>query len=151
MMGKQITRRGLLQGLAAFSFLVTLPLKLMARASEAFESTRVDRIYAELFGDLKIEPSSDVKLRAPEIAENGAVVPISISTNISGVQSISVVVDKNPTPLSATFQLGPSSPPEISMRVKMGQSSVIRALVQTEAQVYMASREVKVTIGGCGG
>ncbi len=150
-MRKHITRRGVLQGLAAISLLATLPLKLLARATEAFESTRVDKIYTELFGDMKIEPSDDVKLRAPEIAENGAVVPISISTNISGVESISVIVDKNPTPLSATFQLGPSSPADISMRVKMGQSSVIRALIKTEDRVYMASREVKVTIGGCGG
>ena len=118
-MQKNINRRVLLQGLAALSVLATLPLKLLARATEAFESTRVDKIYKALFGDLKIEPSSEVKLRAPEIAENGAVVPITISTSITGVQSISVVVDKNPTPLSAMFQLGPSSPPDISMRVKM--------------------------------
>jgi sulfur-oxidizing protein SoxY len=150
-MRKKLPRRGLLKGLAALTLLLAIPLKLLARATEAFESTRVDKIYATLFGDMAIEPSKDVTLKAPEIAENGAVVPISISTSITGVESISVVVDKNPTPLSATFQFGPTSPPDISMRVKMGESSMIRALVKTKDKVYMASREVKVTIGGCGG
>ncbi|MFT4712910.1 MAG: sulfur-oxidizing protein SoxY [Candidatus Azotimanducaceae bacterium] len=150
-MRKNLSRRGLLKGLTALTLLLTIPLKLMARATEAFESTRVDKIYATLFGNMEIEPSKDVTLKAPEIAENGAVVPISISTRITGVESISVVVDKNPTPLSATFQFGPTSPADISMRVKMGESSIIRALVKTKDKVYMASREVKVTIGGCGG
>lgn len=150
-MRKNLSRRGLIKGLTALTLLLAIPLKLMARATEAFESTRVDKIYASLFGDMEIVPSEEVKLKAPEIAENGAVVPISISTSIAGVESISVVIDKNPTPLSATFQLGPSSPPDISMRVKMGESSMIRALVKTNDKVYMASREVKVTIGGCGG
>lgn len=150
-MRKNLSRRALLRGLIKLTVLLAIPLKLMARATEAFESTRVDKIYSSLFGDMEIVPSEAIKLKAPEIAENGAVVPISISTNIAGVESISVVIDKNPTPLSATFQLTSSSPPDISMRVKMGESSMIRALVKTNEKVYMASREVKVTIGGCGG
>ncbi|MFT5897333.1 MAG: hypothetical protein ACI8VW_004220, partial [bacterium] len=67
-MRKNLSRRGLLKGLTALTLLLTIPLKLMARATEAFESTRVDKIYATLFGNMEIEPSKDVTLKAPEIA-----------------------------------------------------------------------------------
>ena len=98
-----------------------------------------------------MEDSDAVKLRTPDIAENGAVVPVTVSTDLPDVQSISLIVDANPNPLSASFDLTPDAMAEVSFRVKMGKSSKVRALVKTSDKVYMATNEVKVTIGGCGG
>ena len=87
----------------------------------------------------------------PEIAENGAVVPVTIKTDLEDVSSISILVDENPTPLSATFDLTPAVEANISARIKMGQSSNVRAVVKAGDKVYFTTKEVKVTIGGCGG
>jgi sulfur-oxidizing protein SoxY len=145
------SRRRLLQGMFSMLALCALPFRLLARAEKAFAAEEVDEVYKELFGDLPIVPSTDIKLKIPDIAENGAVVPVTVSTDIAGVEAIYVVIEQNPNPLSASFQLGPSSPADISVRVKMGRSSMVRALVRTADRVYMTGKEVKVTIGGCGG
>lgn len=150
-MAGQLSRRRLMQGVMSFLALSVLPMQLFARAKVAFEATEKDTVYKALFGDLPIEESSDIKMKIPAIAENGAVVPVSISTNIEGVKSIFVVIDNNPNPLSASFHMGPSSPADISVRIKMGKSSLVRAMVKTADKVYWTSQEVKVTIGGCGG
>ncbi|MBT8141001.1 MAG: thiosulfate oxidation carrier protein SoxY, partial [Gammaproteobacteria bacterium] len=92
-----------------------------------------------------------ISLKVPEIAENGAVVPVSVKTKLDNVSSISILVDENPTPLSATFELTPAVDADISARIKMGQSSNVRAVVKAGDKVYFTSKEVKVTIGGCGG
>ncbi|MBQ73920.1 MAG: thiosulfate oxidation carrier protein SoxY [Gammaproteobacteria bacterium] len=147
----QTSRRRLLQGVISLVALSSMPLKLLARAVKAFEAEELDEVYRELFGDLPVTPSDEIRLKIPDIAENGAVVPVTISTDISGVEAVYVVIDKNPNPLSASFHVGAMSPPDISLRVKMGKSSMVRALVRTEDKVYMAGKEVKVTIGGCGG
>ncbi len=146
-----ISRRYFIGGIVTLVALAALPFKLLARAAKAFEAEDIDVVYRELFGDMPIIESQDIKLKIPEIAENGAVVPVSISTSISGVEAIYVVIDENPNPLSASFQLGPSTPADISVRVKMGRSSMVRALIKTSDKVYMKGQEVKVTIGGCGG
>jgi len=146
-----ISRRRFIGGIVTLVALAALPFKLLARAAKAFEAEDIDVVYHELFGDMPIIESQDIKLKIPEIAENGAVVPVSISTSISGVEAIYVVIDENPNPLSASFQLGPSTPADISVRVKMGRSSMVRALIKTSDKVYMKGQEVKVTIGGCGG
>jgi sulfur-oxidizing protein SoxY len=87
----------------------------------------------------------------PEIAENGAVVPVTISTSLENVESISIVVDKNPRPMAATFEILPDTLPDISSRIKMGQTSDVRAVVKTDQGIYSTAKQVKVTIGGCGG
>lgn len=145
------SRRRFIGGIVTLVALAALPFKLLARAAKAFEAEDIDVVYRELFGDMPIIESQDIKLKIPEIAENGAVVPVSISTSIPGVEAIYVVIDENPNPLSASFQLGPSTPADISVRVKMGKSSMVRALIKTSDKVYMKGQEVKVTIGGCGG
>lgn len=87
----------------------------------------------------------------PEIAENGAVVPISVTSNIPKTESISVLIDKNPNTLAASFDIPAGTDPSISTRVKMGQSSDVFALVKADSKYYVAKREIKVTLGGCGG
>ena len=145
------SRRGFLRNMMTLVALTVLPFRLFARPSEAFDAEDIDVVYKSIFGDLPIVESSDIKFKIPDIAENGAVVPVSISTEIPGVQAIYVVIDENPNPLSASFQMGPRSPADISVRVKMGRSSMVRAMVKTADKVYTTGKEVKVTIGGCGG
>ncbi|HSD60989.1 MAG TPA: thiosulfate oxidation carrier protein SoxY [Burkholderiales bacterium] len=95
--------------------------------------------------------SNDILIKAPDIAENGAVVPIEITSKIPGTQSIALVADKNPFPLVATFNVENGAEGYVHVRIKMGQSSNIRAIVNAGGKTYAAVKEVKVTIGGCGG
>jgi sulfur-oxidizing protein SoxY len=95
--------------------------------------------------------SDDILIKAPDIAENGAVVPIEVSSKIPNTQSISLVADKNPFPLIASFTLPSGTEPYVSVRIKMGQTSNLRALVNAGGKYYVAMKEIKVTIGGCGG
>jgi sulfur-oxidizing protein SoxY len=93
----------------------------------------------------------DFKFKAPEIAENGAVVPLTIDARkMSGVEEMSIVVEKSSTPLSASFNIAAASG-YVSTRIKMGKSSKVTALVKANGQWFKKSQEVKVTIGGCGG
>jgi sulfur-oxidizing protein SoxY len=95
--------------------------------------------------------SSDIVLKAPDIAENGAVVPITATSNIPGTTSIAIFVEKNPTPLIADFSFSNGAEAYISTRIKMAKTSVVRVSVKAGGKNYTTSREVKVTIGGCGG
>jgi len=95
--------------------------------------------------------SKDIQITAPEIAENGAQVPVTVVSRIPNTQSISIVVDKNPFPLNSTFEFSNGAESYISTRIKMGQTSNVMALVKADGKFYSATKEVKVTIGGCGG
>ena len=97
------------------------------------------------------EASKSVMLDVPEIAENGAVVPVEITSHVPGTTAISVVIDKNPFPLTSRFSFANGGLPYVKLNVKMGQSSNIRAVAEANGKHYVAMREVKVTIGGCGG
>jgi sulfur-oxidizing protein SoxY len=104
-----------------------------------------------LLGTDQAAPSDRIALKVPEIAENGAVVPVTVSTTLENVESISIVVPNNPRPLAATFEILPGTLPDVSSRIKMGETSDVIALVKTGNGVFRTSKEVKVTIGGCGG
>lgn len=95
--------------------------------------------------------SKDISISGPEIAENGAVVPVSISSNVPNTEYMAILVEKNPTPLSASFTIPPGTIPEVSTRVKMGGTSNVHALVKADGKWLVASKEIKVTLGGCGG
>jgi sulfur-oxidizing protein SoxY len=95
--------------------------------------------------------SQSIVIKAPEIAENGAVVPVEVTSKIPNTRSISILADKNPFPLIASFDLMDGAEGFVSTRVKLGQTSQIRAIVKADGKVYSATKEVKVTIGGCGG
>ena len=90
-------------------------------------------------------------VQTPDIAENGAVVPIGVSSSLPRTESIAILVEKNPNALAAVFDLPAGTEPTVSTRVKMGQSSNIHALVKADGKYYVATKEVKVTLGGCGG
>jgi len=95
--------------------------------------------------------SSDIVIKAPDIAENGAVVPISATSNIPGTTSMAIFAEKNPAPLIASYELSNGTEPYISTRIKMAKTSLVRVSVRAGGKTYTNSREVKVTIGGCGG
>jgi sulfur-oxidizing protein SoxY len=96
-------------------------------------------------------PSKDVTIDAPEIAENGAVVPIEITSNVPGTTALVVVIDHNPFPLIARFDFKENALPFVKLNVKMGETSDVRVIAEAAGKHYVATREVKVTIGGCGG
>ena len=96
-------------------------------------------------------PSKDLVIEAPQIAENGAVVPIEITSNIPGTTSIAVLIDRNPFPLVAKFDFMEGALPYVKVNVKMGETSEVRSIAQAGGKSYMATKEIKVTVGGCGG
>lgn len=95
--------------------------------------------------------SADVQLTAPDIAENGAVVPVGVVSALAGVEAIAILIEKNPNPLAASFVLPAGTEATVQTRVKMGQTSDVYALVKVGGQFLMAKKEIKVTLGGCGG
>ncbi|WP_213772186.1 thiosulfate oxidation carrier protein SoxY [Bradyrhizobium sp. dw_78] len=97
------------------------------------------------------EPSDKVRLDAPEIAENGAVVPVSVATTLDDVTSISFLVADNPNALAASYQIPPGTLPSVANRLKMAKTSNVTAIVEAGGKLYSATKEVKVTVGGCGG
>jgi sulfur-oxidizing protein SoxY len=141
--------RRLFLGLATLAVLKPLAA-LAAWNKEAFGAkTAQDALKG--IGVTSSTPSKDVLIEAPEIAENGAVVPIEITSNVPGTKSIAVVVDKNPFPLIGQFQFGEGAVPFVKLNIKMGETSEVRAIAQAGGKSYAAVKEIKVTIGGCGG
>jgi sulfur-oxidizing protein SoxY len=148
-----VSRRLFIKGGLAFVAIMSLPRILLAGAwpEKAFQSTMARDALNELFGTDQTTPSGEVTLGAPVIAENGAVVPVSVKTSLQGVESISIIVEKNPRPLAISFEFPPETLPEVACRIKMGETSKVMAVVKTNDGIFSASKEVKVTIGGCGG
>jgi sulfur-oxidizing protein SoxY len=147
-----MNRRRFTQALLAAAAFVATPLTaLAARNKAAFKAEESSDAIAALFGDKPIQDSDAVDLKAPDIAEDGSIVPVTVSTELEGVKSISLLVDANPNPLSARFHFMPGAVPEFKTRIKMGESSDVHAIVETEDALYRATRNVKVTLGGCGG
>ena len=102
-------------------------------------------------GSANPAPSKDILIEAPQIAENGLVVPIEITSNIPGTKSISVLIDKNPFPLVARFEFLEGALPFVKLNAKFGETSDIEVVAEAGGKSFVATREVKVTIGGCGG
>ncbi len=118
---------------------------------KSFDIKDLTESVSSVYGHNNLEESSQVKLKAPEIAENGAIVPINVSTTLNNVDSIMIFVENNPQPLSSGYQLTVLAEPSIGTRLKMGKTSNVMAAVKSGDKVYTSTQEVKVTIGGCGG
>ncbi len=95
--------------------------------------------------------SKDVQVTGPDIAENGAVVPVGVASTLPGVTMVAILIEKNPNALAASFTLPEGTEANVQTRVKMGQTSNIYALVKSNGKFFMATKEIKVTLGGCGG
>ena len=95
--------------------------------------------------------SKDVQVTGPDIAENGAVVPVGVSSTLPNVTMVAILIEKNPNALAASFTLPEGTLANVQTRVKMGQTSNVYALVKSDGKFFMATKEIKVTLGGCGG
>jgi sulfur-oxidizing protein SoxY len=147
-------RRSLLQALALSGALTAGLLRpLRALAGEwnkaAFDAREVGRAL-EAADLADAAPSEDIVIKAPEIAENGAQVPIEVVSKLSGAQTLYLFVDKNPQPFVGSFEFLGGAEPFISTRIKMGETSNLRVVIRAGGKIYVALREIKVTIGGCG-
>ena len=117
----------------------------------AFEAKSLDDTVKAL-GGANAAQSKDISfVQTPDIAENGAVVPVGVASAIPNTTAIAILVEKNPNMLAALFEIPAGTDATVSTRVKMGQSSNVHALVKADGKFYIATKEVKVTIGGCGG
>jgi sulfur-oxidizing protein SoxY len=152
---RRLLIRTALTGLAAALWLPSLLCRAIAADAaqwpkDAFtQKTQADAIKT-LYGKEALV-SDQVKLDAPEIAENGAVVPIAVSSVLPDVTSIAIMVSENPFPLAASYKIPPGTSAMVSNRLKMAKTSTVVALVESGGKVYSASKEIKVTVGGCGG
>ena len=158
--GLPATRRLILQGAITVALvgLGNLPFSLapaLAAANDKYpedafkQKGDADAIKA-LYGKTA-EPSDKVKLDAPEIAENGAVVPITVSSTLADVTSISVLVAENPNALAASYRIPAGTLPSVASRIKMAKTTNVIAIVEAGGKLYSTAKEVKVTVGGCGG
>ena len=152
-----ITRRQIMQRSAALVALLAgggVPRELLAQAGwnkAAFEAKSVDEVIKAL-GAAKPVESTEITLTAPDIAENGAVVPVAATTTIAGARRILFLVEKNPNTLVGWFDLSEAIEPSVSTRIKMGETSKVYAIALTaDNRMLFAQKEVKVTLGGCGG
>ncbi len=125
-----------------------------ARAADwnqkAFEAKNLKDAFDALGAGSRID-SADIVMTAPEIAENGAVVPIGALSKIPGTESIAILIAKNPTTLAASFDIPTGTEPGVSTRVKLAETSDVYVLVKAQGKYYVTKKEIKVTIGGCGG
>jgi sulfur-oxidizing protein SoxY len=116
----------------------------------AFETKNLAETVKALGGASPAE-SADIAITAPDIAENGAVVPVGVTSKIPNTQAVYILVEKNPNTLAAGFNLPAGTEATVATRIKMGQTSNVYAVVKADNKFFMASKEVKVTLGGCGG
>jgi sulfur-oxidizing protein SoxY len=155
-----ITRRLVLRGagsialaglsIVSFGTTATLAAANDKYPEDAFKQKDGKEAIKLLYGRAA-EPSEKIKLDAPEIAENGAVVPISVSTSLPEVTSIAFVVPENPNVLAAYYKIPEGTIPNVANRLKMAKTSNVIAIVESGGKLFSATKEVKVTVGGCGG
>lgn len=137
--------------LGALAGSVLLPLKALAAQwnAKAFDETRfVDALNS--VGAVDLIESDQIELKTPEIAENGAIVPMQVTSSIPGTEKVYVFAEKNPQPLVATFTFLKGVQPFFATRIKMGESAKVHVVVLAAGKHYTVSRDVTVTIGGCG-
>lgn len=150
-----MNRRSVIKAIATGGALigasVLMPRLAMAAWTEkAFKAEDQATAMKELLGGTP-EESAEVTLKAPDIAENGAVVPVTVRSSMANVESMSIFVENNPNPLVVEFMVPEGTAADVSTRLRMGKTSKVTAVVKADGKLYSASKEVKVTIGGCGG
>ena len=137
-------------GLAASAGLLTPGQVLAAWPKAAFEAKDTGGALNGAVGMSDFAHSDDIKIKAPDIAENGSVVPVTVSSGMSGVESITILADSNNTPMVGSFNVA-NAEAFVSTRIKMGKTGNVIAVVKSGGKLYGNKKEVKVTIGGCGG
>ena len=155
----QANRRSILNsihglGLLAFSLSAGLLTPLRALAAwpkAAFDAKTSKDVVEVLFKGLPIEKSSAVSVVAPDLAENGAIVPITIMSELRGIESITLLADENPRALASTYTLGKRAVLPFSTRIKLAKTQNVTAIVQAQGKLYSATARITVSVGGCGG
>jgi len=137
--------------LAAAGWLAPETAAAQAWNKNAFEAKTMDETMKAIGGGAPAQSRDIAFVSTPDIAENGAVVPIGITSSIPKTESIAILIEKNPNMLAASFDIPAGTDPSVGTRVKMGQSSNVYALVKADGKYYVAVKEIKVTLGGCGG
>ena len=117
---------------------------------DAFKQTKIEDAIRALYGK-GVEPSDKISLDVPEIAENGAVVPVAVSASLPDITSLAILIPENPFTLAASYKIPDGTAPSVACRLKMAKTSKVVAVVESGGKLYSASKEVKVTLGGCGG
>jgi len=140
---------GMLGALVAAGLIT--PAEALAQDWKAAFETRSLADTLKALGGTAAADSKDITITAPDIAENGAVVPVAVASAIPKTESIAILVEKNPNMLAASFTFPAGTDPSVGTRVKMGQTSNVLALVKADGKFFVASKEIKVTLGGCGG
>jgi sulfur-oxidizing protein SoxY len=137
---------------AAFAAGVLSPKDVFAAewSQKVFDAKSLADAVRALGGD-KFDVSADVTITGPDIAENGAVVPVSIGSKAPGTDFMAILVDKNPSAMSASFTIPAGTEAAVTTRVKMGATSNVHALARANGKWLVATKEIKVTLGGCGG
>ncbi len=145
-------RRGLLHAAGALLAAALLkPVAALAAWTKAAFSSKSSADAMKSLGMPSADASGGIVIEAPQIAENGAVVPIEITSSIPGTTSLAVLVEKNPYPLVAKFDFMEGALPFVKINAKMGETSDVRVIATAGGKHYQATKEIKVTIGGCGG
>jgi sulfur-oxidizing protein SoxY len=136
---------------ASLSVMSVLPERLLARWNAgAFKADKLEDAVREKYGSLPVEDSSAIQLTVPEIAEDGAFVPVSVSSVMPGITSISIFSETNFSPLVASFDVMPRMRPNISLRIRMAETGNVVVMAKAGDHLYRASRLVVVSVGGCG-
>jgi len=141
---------GVIAALAAAGWLSPRAILAADWDQAAFGAKSLEELVAMLGGEPAVA-SDAIAFDAPDIAENGAVVPLAAKSGVPGTESIAFLVEKNPSPLAAIFTIPPDTLPEVMARVKMAESCNVYALVRAGGKNFYAVKEIKVTLGGCGG
>lgn len=138
--------------LAIGGFAIFLPPKpaIAAWPKEHFASDEFDKLIAQIYGNQEIVDSNELQIQLPEIAENGAVVPITISSELKQISKIHIWVEKNPTPLAAEFELSEEISAYLAARIKMAESCHVIVIAQQDGRLLRRRQWVKVMQGGCG-
>ncbi|MFP4648997.1 MAG: thiosulfate oxidation carrier protein SoxY [Halorhodospira sp.] len=152
-------RRNLLRGALALGGLSTAvglgvlaPSRALAKWREqAIMTTSLEEGLNDILDSSEYEESDQISIDAPEVAENGETVPVTVESSLPNVESITLYVPENNAPISAVFELGERSRPRISQRIQMADTSEVVAIAKSEGKLYGASQKVRVTVGGCGG
>lgn len=148
---RQFIKNTAVFAVAIVSGLIRIPSALALWKAEDFAPGLLEGTITRLMQNRRITDSDQITITIPKIAENGAVVPVSVTTSLANVKSISLLVEKNPVPLAVRFELAPELAASVSARLKMAETADVVALVETNDGFYRAKERVKVTIGGCGG
>jgi len=147
------TRRAFVKGVAAIGGIIALGVRpvLAAWPAAAFDAKDVKELDAALFAGKPIEKTDKVELRMPEIAENGGQVPITVTSSLPDTQSITIIAEGNPRPMVVRFHLSKQASGKVSTRMKLAKTQNINAVVEAGGKLFKATKEIKVSIGGCGG